>query len=186
MKATKQVSLVLCCDEVGLADLRALLARYRLRVTEVPDGQPIPGSHWGDPEAGLIEDELLVRADTPAHSALHEACHFVCMDASRRVGLNTDAGGDYAEENGVCYLQILLAGALSAVGRDRMLADMDAWGYSFRLGSARAWFERDAEDARLWLYRAGLIDVRGGITWRLRGEASNPALPDGAGPPGVR
>jgi hypothetical protein len=24
---------------------------------------------------------------------------------------------------------------------------LDAWGYTFRLGSARAWFERDAEDA---------------------------------------
>jgi len=28
---------------------------------------------------------------------------------------------------------------------------MDAWGYSFRLGSARAWFENDAEDAIGWL-----------------------------------
>ncbi len=28
---------------------------------------------------------------------------------------------------------------------------MDAWGYSFRLGSTRAWFEGDAQDARAWL-----------------------------------
>jgi hypothetical protein len=31
------------------------------------------------------------------------------------------------------------------------MADMDAWGYSFRLGSTRAWFENDAEDARAFL-----------------------------------
>jgi hypothetical protein len=34
---------------------------------------------------------------------------------------------------------------------------MDAWGYSFRFGSARAWFERDADDARGWLARRGLL-----------------------------
>ena len=27
------------------------------------------------------------------------------------------------------------------------MADMDTWGYSFRLGDTRSWFERDAEDA---------------------------------------
>ena len=36
-------------------------------------------------------------------------------------------------------------------GIDRAFADMDAWGYTFRLGSARAWFERDAEDAAAFL-----------------------------------
>ncbi|MGH8455376.1 MAG: hypothetical protein ACRETW_13045 [Stenotrophobium sp.] len=34
---------------------------------------------------------------------------------------------------------------------------MDAWGYNFVLGSAQAWFERDAEDARAWLLARGLI-----------------------------
>jgi hypothetical protein len=45
---------------------------------------------------------------------------------------------------------------------------MDAWGYSFRLGSTAAWFERDAEDARAWLLLHGLIDAAGTPTWRLR------------------
>ena len=39
---------------------------------------------------------------------------------------------------------------------------MDAWGYSFRLGSARAWFEHDAEDARQWpagLTHPALLDT---------------------------
>ena len=48
-----------------------------------------------------------------------------------------DAGGDDAEENAVCYLQILWADALPGFGRERMFLDMDAWGYTFRLGSAR-------------------------------------------------
>jgi hypothetical protein len=45
-----------------------------------------------------------------------------------------------------------------------MLADMDSWGYSFRLGTTRAWFEGDAADAREWLERHGVIDARGRIT----------------------
>ena len=49
-----------------------------------------------------------------------------------------------------------------------MLADMDAWGYTFRLGSAQAWFERDAADARDWLRSHGLIDEAGGATWSVR------------------
>ena len=54
------------------------------------------------------------------------------------------------------------------LGRARMLLDMDEWGYSFRLGSTRAWLERDAEDARNWLLTRALIDAEGNPTWRLR------------------
>jgi hypothetical protein len=150
------------------AALVALLHRYGLKVREVRLGQPIPGSFWGDDEAGLLGDTLLARGDTPLHSILHEACHYICMDADRRRRLDTDAGGDCAEENAVCYLQILLAADIPGFGRDRMLRDMDAWGYSFRLGSARAWFETDAEDARDWLHSHGLIDSGGRPTYRTR------------------
>jgi hypothetical protein len=156
------------CSQPAAAGLGPLLARYRLGVEWVAPNAPIPGSHWGEPEAGLIGDRLYLRPDTPLHSALHEACHYICMDAQRRVRLHTDAGGDTAEENGVCYLQILLADELPGFGRDRMLADMDAWGYSFRLGSSRAWFERDAEDARAWLLSHRLIDTEERPSWRLR------------------
>jgi len=41
------------------------------------------------------------------------------------------------------------------VGRARITQDIDTWGYSFRLGSARVWFEHDAEDARSWLLARG-------------------------------
>jgi hypothetical protein len=46
---------------------------------------------------------------------------------------------------------------------------MDAWGYSFREGSTRAWLAGDATDARDWLRARGLIDARGSPTWAVRG-----------------
>lgn len=159
---------VLTCAELGREWLIALLERYDLRVQWTPAGHEIPGSYWGDCEAGLIGDCLWVRDDTPVHSALHEACHVICMDRERRDRLHTDAGGECLEENSVCYLQILLADELPGVGRERMWADMDAWGYSFRLGSARAWFGQDAEDAQNWLIQNGLIDENEQPLWRLR------------------
>lgn len=146
----------------------ALLGGYGLELRMVPSGAAIPGSWWGDREAGLRGATLFARPDTPLHSVLHEACHFFCMPPARRATLDTDAGGGYDEENGVCYLQVLLADELPGYGRARMLADMDAWGYTFRLGSARAWFERDADDARAWLLGHGLIDGTDRPTWRLR------------------
>lgn len=160
---------VLTVGELGLAPLRRLLDRFSLTVIEVADGADIPGSFWGDEEAGLQRDRLFVRADTPVHSALHEAGHYVCMDSARRAGLDTNAGGDYDEENAVCYWQILISDALDGMDRERMCADMDAWGYTFRLGSAAAWFAEDAEDARAWLVAADLIDpATGRLRFRLR------------------
>jgi hypothetical protein len=160
---------VLCVADIGIDALAALLQPYGLACETVPPDAAIPGSFWGDSEAGLIGSRLLLRADTPLHSALHEACHYVCMTPARRAGLHTDAGGDYAEENAVCYLQILLAGRLRGVGRQRLMRDMDAWGYSFRLGSTRAWFEADADEARQWLRTRGLIDAALAPLYRLRG-----------------
>lgn len=148
--------------------LAALCSRFGLRARWVNRDDVIPGSYWGDSEAGLVADVLYVRADTPMHSALHETCHFICMDAARRNSLDRDAGGDYDEENAVCYFQMLLADEFPGMSRARMQADMDAWGYTFRLGSARAWFERDAADARAWLVREGLIAGDGRVLWRVR------------------
>ena len=159
---------VLTCAELGCEPLATLLERYGITVEWVPPGTEIPGSYWGESEAGLIGHRLLVRDDTPVHSTLHEVSHYICMDADRRARLHTDAGGEVSEENGVCYLQILLADELPGVGRARMCADMDAWGYTFRLGSARAWFAEDAEDARTWLWQNGLIDATERPVGRVR------------------
>ena len=151
--------------------LQTMLGKYQLQLEFIEDHQPIPGSFWGANEAGLIGNRLLVRKDTPAHSLLHEACHYICMSADRRQGLHTNAGGDYDEENAVCYLQILLSARLPPLDPARMQADMDAWGYSFRLGSARDWFEQDAGDAKAWLVRYGLIDRDQRVQWTLRNTA---------------
>lgn len=152
-------------DRLALAQL---LARFGLELTLVAPGESIPGSYWGDSEAGLKGARLYARLDTPVHSVLHEAAHYVCMSPERRAGLDRDAGGDDLEECAVCYLQLLLADALPQVGRARLMADMDAWGYSFRLGNTRAWFEEDASDARAWLERYALLDPAGGVSGALR------------------
>lgn len=143
------------------ASVAALLGGFGLTLVEAPAAEPIPGSFWGDDEAGLIDNRLYARVDTPLHSILHESCHYICMDDRRRATLHTDAGGDYEEENAVCYLQILLAGKINGYSAARCMLEMDRWGYSFRLGSARAWFERDADDARAALQARGLDPATG-------------------------
>jgi len=159
---------VLRCRDLPSGALEALFARFGLALVEVGEGEAIPGSYWGAPEAGIVGHTLYVRPDTPIHSALHEGGHLICADAARRRAIDTDAGGTDLEEAGVCYLQIALADELPGVGRDRLMADMDAWGYSFRLGSTRAWLEEDAEDALAWLQREGLADAAGRPTFRAR------------------
>lgn len=148
---------VLTLADIDLAATRTLLARYGLVLTVVADGEPIPGSYWGAPEAGVIAATVHARADTPVHSLLHEACHLIVAPPERRAAIHTDASDSQAEEDAACYLQILLGGELADVGRERLMADMDAWGYSFRLGNARAWFERDADDSHAWLAQRRLL-----------------------------
>ncbi len=158
-------------DVLRLSDVdevQALLARFKLGLKRVPASAAIPGSYWGDSEAGLIAGDLYARRDTPLHSVLHETAHFVCMTPERRKRLFRDAGGDDAEENAVCYLQVLLSAQLSCISRARLFRDMDAWGYSFRLGSTKRWFDQDADDARSWLSHHGLIDNQQAPTWRQR------------------
>jgi hypothetical protein len=152
---------VLTVGELGAGHLRALFAHFGLAVEAHPDNAPIPGTFWGEPEAGLIGATLHVRADTPVHSALHEGAHFVCMEPARRQQLHTDAGGDDLEESAVCYLQIALSEHLENYSKTALLRDMDAWGYSFRLGSACRWFAADAEDARTWLERRAILPLQG-------------------------
>jgi hypothetical protein len=159
---------VLATAAIDAAALEALLDRFGVERIAVDAGRPIPGSYWGAPEAGLERNRLYLRPDTPVHSLLHELAHYVCMSGERRRSLVRDAGGDDDEEAAACYLQVLLADALQGVGRARCFDDMDAWGYSFREGAARAWFAGDGEDARRWLLAHDLIDAASRPTWRLR------------------
>ncbi len=148
---------VLRLRDIGFDAPRALLVGYGLTLNAVDDGAAIPGSFWGDDEAGIIGHDVYARDDTPVHSLLHEAGHLIVLPAERRAAVHTNATDSVEEEDATCYLQIVLADALPGVGRDRLMADMDAWGYTFRLGSARAWFEHDADDARAWLHARGLL-----------------------------
>ncbi|WP_313461416.1 hypothetical protein [Stenotrophomonas sp.] len=143
--------------EIRFDDAARLLAAHDLRLHRVDDGAVIPGSYWGEPEAGIIGSDVYVRDDTPVHSMLHEACHLIVLPPERRALVHTDATDSVPEEDATCYLQIVLAGQLPGVGSDRLMADMDAWGYTYRLGSTRAWFEQDAEDAKAWLIERGLL-----------------------------
>lgn len=135
----------------------SLLSPFDLRFIKTDSQCALPGSHFGEPEAGLIGNTLFARDDTPVHSVLHEACHYICMDWARRQTLHSDAGGGFAEEDGVCYLSIVLADRLTGYNQQQMFKDMDAWGYSFRLGSAQAWFEKDSDDALQWLIQHNIF-----------------------------
>lgn len=155
-------------SEVSRASIEALLSAYGLALCMQQDGQAITGSFWGDSEAGIVGRTVFVRGDTPVHSLLHETCHIICMSDQRRERLETDAGGDDLEEAAVCYLQIILADEIETVGRERLMADMDAWGYSFRMGNTASWFDKDAEDARKWLISNDLLTKSGNAIFRLR------------------
>jgi hypothetical protein len=149
---------VLLLGDIAFVDAAALLARYGLQLQRVDDGAPIPGSYWGEPEAGLVGTTVYARDDTPVHSLLHEAAHLIVLPPERRASVHTDATDSVEEEDAVCVLQSLLGDALPGVGGARILADMDAWGYTFRLGSARTYVEHDASAAWTWLAARGLID----------------------------
>ncbi|MEO7917095.1 MAG: hypothetical protein ABIR16_05575 [Dokdonella sp.] len=154
---TQHSDQVLRLGDIDHKAIAALLARHGLNLITVADSAAIPGSYWGEPEAGVIADCVFARADTPVHSILHEASHLIVAGPERRAAIHTDASVCDREEDATCYLQIVLADALPGVGRDRLMTDMDRWGYSFRLGSTRAWFEQDADDAHDWLLQRRLL-----------------------------
>jgi len=149
--------LVMRVGDIGFDEPRALLARYGLALVEVADGAPIPGSFWGDTEAGIIGTTVYARRDTPVHSLLHEACHLIVLPEEKRALVHTDATDSIEEEDATCYLQIVLAGQLPSVGSPRLMVDMDRWGYTYRLGSTQAWFEHDAPEAQAFLRARGLL-----------------------------
>ena len=147
--------------DIAIEQARQLLGLFDLELVMIADGEAIPGSYWGECEAGLIGNRVYARADTPVHSLLHEACHLIVLPPEKRAVVHTDASDSVLEEDATCYLQLLLAERITGFGFARACTDMDTWGYSFRLGSARAWFEQDAEDARNFLKERGILPLPG-------------------------
>ena len=145
-----------------------LLTRYQLQLKQVAADDAIPFSFWGTPEAGRYLSTLYARADTPIHSILHEAAHYICMPETQRQLSQIDAQGSTSEENACCYLQIVLAEHIQDVNRHILMHDMDQWGYSFRLGSTARWFYADSEDTRQWLIKHQILTCENQPTWKLR------------------
>lgn len=154
--------------DTGLTVVAKLLQKYALNFERVAGDAPIPGSFWGAPEAGIMGATVFARDDTPVHSILHETGHIICMCEERRVSLTGNAGSDDLEESAVCYLQVVLGDYLPGVGRERLMRDMDDWGYCFRLGSTATWFSKDADDARQWLRGQSLLGTDDTPRWTLR------------------
>ena len=148
--------------------LRPILSAYSMRIIELAENQDIPYSFWGETEAGRLGNTLYVRVDTPLHSVLHELCHYICMPATERTKDLVDAAGSAAEENACCFLQIILAEFIDGYDQSRLFQDMDAWGYSFRLGSAIRWYTEDAEDTREWLIEKHILLANNQPSWQLR------------------
>ena len=48
---------VLLCNELANNALQELLNPYQIKIVWVDVGEQLPGSFWGDPEAGLIGSE---------------------------------------------------------------------------------------------------------------------------------
>jgi hypothetical protein len=145
----------------------ALLRAYGLNLIWVEKGLPIPFSYFGAPEAGIYKNNIFARQDTPLHSLLHESSHVICMESDRRVRLASDANGDFIEENCVLFLQIILAKQLGLSEND-ICQDMDSWGYSFRLGSALAWYKNDANECMEQLITWGILDHNRLPTYLMR------------------
>lgn len=58
---------MLLLNAIDRLELSVLLDRYGLDLILVAPGEIIPGSYWGEREAGLIGAKLYARLDTPLH-----------------------------------------------------------------------------------------------------------------------
>ena len=56
---------VLTLDHIGFEAAARLLESLGLQLARVADGEAIPGSFWGDCEAGLVGSIVYARGDTP-------------------------------------------------------------------------------------------------------------------------
>ena len=157
-----------CLNNTPTNSLARLLNRYQLHLELICDNDSIPYSFWGAPEAGRHKSTLFARVDTPIHSILHEAAHYICMTPNQRESPFIDAKGSAVVESACCYLQIILADYIPGLNRYILMHDMDRWGYSFRLGSTARWFFADSDDALKWLLGQQILLTTMHPSWQLR------------------
>ena len=89
---------MLLISDLSLNSIAALLGKFKLSVDLMPDDATINGSYWGEPEAGIVGNRVLVRRDTPVHSLLHETCHIVCMTPERRQRFKGDGNAEEIQD----------------------------------------------------------------------------------------
>ena len=110
---------MLTLSDIDHGHVAALLGAYGLQLVHVDDGETIPGSYWGEPEAGLVGATVYARADTPVHSLLHEAAHLIVLPPEKRTAVHTDATDSIAEEDAVLAVDDGVAVPAHAVGDHR-------------------------------------------------------------------
>ena len=80
--------------------MAALLRPYGLAVRTVPSAGSIPGSYWGESEAGIRGTRLHIRADTPLHFSAFSPRHRMrnlprtpteTLELARRIALDQGA-----------------------------------------------------------------------------------------------
>ena len=59
---------MLLVNGIDRLSLQVLLDRYGLVLQLVAPQEVIPGSYWGEREAGLMGSKIFARLDTPLHS----------------------------------------------------------------------------------------------------------------------
>ena len=160
LKPLLQTPLTCCClRDIGFDDVAALLARYGLAARARRRRRADPRQLLGRTRSRPDRPRVHARDDTPVHSLLHEAAHLIVLPPER-------ARRAYRRHRFGRGRRRRLRAAVAARRRPArrrpraLMADMDAWGYTFRLGSARAYFERDAEDAGPGCSARGLVVCR--------------------------
>ncbi len=142
---------------------------YGARLERVPAGAAIPGSYWGDTEAGLDRQHRVrarrhARAFVPARAlSLHlHGRRAPCRARDRRRRHATTRSAASA----TC--RCCSPSGSTASAQRAACATWTRGATRFREGSARAWFDGDGAHARAWLLDHGLVDSAGQPTLRLR------------------
>jgi len=142
------------------------LDRYGLSLHLVAPDEVIP-ARIGASARRADGIQIFARLDTAGAFGAARGRPFYLHDAgtARRLGYRCRRRSCGREC--VCYLQIILAQSLPNVGRERMCRDMDEWAIRSGWEAPRSGSIQDAEDARDWLMRHGVLDSQSRPTYAV-------------------